>query len=144
VHMGTYGNHVAKIEEISRQQQDEWALRSHLSAVNAIKNGQFKDEIVSVEIKDRKGVITKIEVDECPREDTSIEKLTKLSPAFDRDGTITAGNAPGINDGASALLLMSEEEAKLNNYKPLAKILATESIAVEAQDFPRTPGYVIQ
>lgn len=144
VHMGTYGNRVAKIEEISREQQDEWALRSHQLAINAIKAGKFNDEIVSVEIKDRKGAITKIEVDEGPREDTSIEKLTKLSPAFDRDGTITAGNAPGINDGASALLLMSEEEAKSNNYQPLAKIIATESIAVEAQDFPRTPGYVIQ
>jgi acetyl-CoA C-acetyltransferase len=144
VHMGTYGNNIAKIEELSREQQDEWALRSHELAVNAIKSGKFKDEIVSIESVGKKGVITKIDTDECPREDTSIEKLSKLSPAFDRDGTITAGNAPGINDGAAALLLMSEEEANLNGFKPIAKIIGTESIAVEASDFPRTPGYVIQ
>jgi len=144
VHMGTYGNNVARIEELSREQQDEWALRSHELAIKAIKEGKFKDEIVSVESVSKKGVVTKIDVDECPREDTSIERLAKLSPAFDRDGTITAGNAPGINDGAAALLLMSEEEASLNGFKPIATILATESIAVEAQDFPRTPGYVIQ
>jgi acetyl-CoA C-acetyltransferase len=144
VHMGTYGNEVAKIEELSREQQDEWALRSHQLAVNAIQTGKFEEEIVTIESVGKKGVITKISVDECPREDTSIEKLAKLSPAFDRGGTITAGNAPGINDGAAAVLLMSEEEAKLNGYSPLATILATESIAVEAKDFPRTPGYVIQ
>ncbi|WP_088042024.1 acetyl-CoA C-acetyltransferase [Bacillus sp. EAC] len=144
VHMGTYGNNVARIEELSREQQDEWALRSHELAIKAIKEGKFKDEIVSIESVSKKGVVTKIDVDECPREDTSIERLAKLSPAFDRDGTITAGNAPGINDGAAALLLMSEEEASLNGFKPIATILATESIAVEAQDFPRTPGYVIQ
>jgi acetyl-CoA C-acetyltransferase len=144
VHMGTYGNEVAKIEELSREQQDEWALRSHQLAVNAIQTGKFEEEIVTIESVGKKGVVTKISVDECPREDTSIEKLAKLSPAFDRGGTITAGNAPGINDGAAAVLLMSEEEAKLNGYSPLATILATESIAVEAKDFPRTPGYVIQ
>lgn len=144
VHMGTYGNNVAKIEELSREQQDEWALRSQELAVNAIKSGKFSDEIVTIESVGKKGVITKIDTDESPREDTSIEKLSKLSPAFDRDGSITAGNAPGINDGAAALLLMSEEEANLNGFKPIAKIIGTESIAVEASDFPRTPGYVIQ
>lgn len=144
VHMGIYGSEVAKIEDISREQQDEWALRSQQLAVESIKTGKFEEEIVAIESVGKKGVVTKIEVDECPREDTTIEKLAKLSPAFDRDGTITAGNAPGLNDAGAALLLMSEEEAKLNGYLPLATIVATESMAVEAKDFPRTPGYVIQ
>lgn len=144
VHMGTYGNVVAEKEELSREQQDEWALRSHQLAVKAIQSGAFVNEIVPVTIKGKKGLVTTVDTDECPREDTSIEKLAKLSPAFDRTGTITAGNAPGINDGASAVLLMSEEEAIQNGYKPLAKILATASLAVEASDFPRTPGYVIK
>jgi acetyl-CoA C-acetyltransferase len=84
-----------------------------------------------------------VEHDEAPRKDTSIEKLAKLPPVFDPEGTITAGNAPGVNDGAAALVLMSEERAAREGRKPLATILAHTSIAVEAKDFPKTPGLVI-
>jgi acetyl-CoA C-acetyltransferase len=98
---------------------------------------------VPVEIPQRKGEPLLVEHDEAPRKDTSIEKLSKLAPVFDPAGTITAGNAPGVNDGAAALVLMSEERALREGRKPLATILAHTSIAVEAKDFPKTPGLVI-
>jgi len=99
--------------------------------------------MVPVEVPQRKGPALTIHEDEAPRRDTSLEKLSKLKPVFDVDGTITAGNAPGINDGACALVLMEEDEAKKHGMKPLAKILASETIALEAKDFPKTPGLVI-
>ena len=112
VHMGTYGNQTAEELDLSRQSQDEWSLRSHQKAIQAMENGIFAEEIVSVQVPVRKGDPIVINEDESPRKDTSIEKLAKLSPAFGKEGTITAGNAPGINDGAGALVLMSEERAK--------------------------------
>ncbi|WP_243387245.1 acetyl-CoA C-acetyltransferase [Bacillus kexueae] len=143
VHMGTYGNETAKELEISREEQDQWALRSHERAIQAIESGKLQEEIVSVEMKGRKGDITVIEVDEAPRKDTSLERLSQLKPVFNHDGTITAGNAPGVNDGAGAFVLMSEERAQKEGKTPLATILAHTAIAVEAKDFPKTPGLVI-
>lgn len=143
VHMGTYGNGVASEMEISREAQDEWAFRSHQKAVAAIEAGVFNDEIVPVPVPQRKGDPIIVDRDESPRKDTSIERLSKLRPAFDHDGTITAGNAPGINDGAAALVLMSEERALKEGRKPQATILAHAAIATEAKDFPKTPGMVI-
>ncbi|MFJ5759436.1 acetyl-CoA C-acetyltransferase [Neobacillus sp. NPDC093182] len=143
VHMGTYGNSTAKEMEISRQAQDEWALRSHQRAIAAIKGGIFAEEIVPVIVPQRKGVPVVVEHDESPRKDTSIERLAKLAPVFNSDGTITAGNAPGINDGAAALILMSEERALREGRKPEAVILGHAAVAVEAKDFPQTPGLVI-
>ncbi len=143
VHMGTYGNSTSKELEITREQQDEWALRSHQLTVAAQESGILGEEIVPVAVPQRKGNPIIIDKDEAPRKDTSIERLARLNPVFDHDGTITAGNAPGINDGAAALVLMSDEKARQEGREPLATILAHTAIAVEAKDFPKTPGLVI-
>ena len=138
VHMGTYGNRVAKELGISRQAQDEWAYRSHMRAIKASDEGKLQEEIVPIKVGDRV-----FDVDESLRRETTVEKLAKLEPVFDRDGTITAGNAPGINDGACALLLMTEEKAKAEGLTPLATIVGHATIAVEPENFPITPGLVI-
>jgi acetyl-CoA C-acetyltransferase len=143
VHMGNYGNGAAQELEISREEQDAWAYRSHQRAIAAIESGKLAEEIVPVEIPQRKGETLLVEHDEAPRKDTSLEKLAKLAPVFDPAGTITAGNAPSVNDGAAALVLMSEERALREGRKPLATILAHTAIATEAKDFPKTPGLVI-
>ncbi|MCP3739816.1 acetyl-CoA C-acetyltransferase [Rossellomorea sp. BNER] len=141
VHMGTYGNATAEEFEITRQQQDEWALRSHQLAAKA--TDKLAEEIVAVEVPQRKGDPIIVNEDEGPRKDTSIEKLSKLAPVFGSEGTITAGNAPGVNDGAAAMVLMSEERAAKEGKAPLAYILGHTALAVEAKDFPQTPGLVI-
>ncbi|MED3561655.1 acetyl-CoA C-acetyltransferase [Bacillus xiapuensis] len=143
VHMGTYGNGTAKEMEISREAQDEWAYRSHERAIAAIESGKFAEEIVAVEVPQRKGAPIVVGQDEAPRKDTSLERLAKLAPVFNFEGTITAGNAPGVNDGAAALVLMSEERAEREGRKAEAVILGHAAIAVEAKDFPKTPGLVI-
>ncbi|MFC0416592.1 acetyl-CoA C-acetyltransferase [Cytobacillus solani] len=143
VHMGTFGNEVAEELEISREEQDRWALRSHERTVAAMESGKLAEEIVPVEVPQRKGEPIIIAEDESPRKDTSLEKLAKLRSAFGQGGTITAGNAPGVNDGAAALVLMSEERAEREGRKPEAVILGHAAIAVEAKDFPKTPGLVI-
>ncbi len=143
VHMGIYGNEIAEKHQLSRVEQDEWALHSQKRALAAIENGRLADEIVSVSIRDKKGKENIIERDEAPRGDTSIESLAKLRPVFGENGTITAGNAPGINDGAVALVLMSDERAKKENKSVLATVLAHAEVAVEANCFPETPGLVI-
>lgn len=143
VHMGIYGNDTASKFEVSREQQDAWAVRSHEKALAAIDSGKFTEEIVAVEIPQRKGDPLLIETDEAPRAGTTLETLTKLKSAFSSDGTITAGNAPGVNDGACALVLMSEEKALQENRQPLATILAHAEVGVAPEDFPQTPGLVI-
>ncbi|WP_413305171.1 acetyl-CoA C-acetyltransferase [Bacillus sp. 1P10SD] len=143
VHMGTYGNSTAAEMEISREAQDEWALRSHERALEAIESGKLAEEIVSVEVPQRKGEPVVVSVDEGPRKDTSLERLAKLAPVFNSTGTITAGNAPGVNDGAAALVLMSEERAAREDREVGAVILGHAAVAVEAKDFPQTPGLVI-
>jgi len=143
VHMGTYGNVAAADMEISREAQDEWALRSHMRAIAAIESGKFAEEIVAVEVPQRKGAPVLVATDESPRKDTSIERLGKLAPVFNSTGTITAGNAPGVNDGAAALVLMSEERAIREGRVAEAVIVGHAAVAVEAKDFPKTPGLVI-
>ncbi|RUL53141.1 acetyl-CoA C-acetyltransferase [Lysinibacillus antri] len=143
VHMGTYGNSTANQFDLSREAQDQWAARSHQLAIKAIEEGKFAEEITSIEIKGRKGDVTTVSIDEAPRKDTSLETLSKLRPAFDKDGTITAGNAPGINDGACALVLMSEQKAQQEGRTPLADIIGHAEVGVEPKDFPQTPGLVI-
>ncbi|WRP06462.1 acetyl-CoA C-acetyltransferase [Rossellomorea aquimaris] len=143
VHMGTYGNETAKEFELSREEQDQWALRSHERALKAIDAGILGEEIVAVEVPQRKGEPVVVSKDEAPRKETSIEALAKLGPVFGSEGTITAGNAPGVNDGAAAMVLMSEERAAKEGKQPLATILGHTAIAVEAKDFPQTPGLVI-
>lgn len=141
VHMGTYGNSTAKEFDLSREEQDEWALRSHQRVVEA--SGLLSEEIVPVSVPQRRGEPVMISQDEAPRKSTSLEALSKLSPVFDHDGTITAGNAPGVNDGACAMVLMSEERAGKEGKEPLATIIGSHAVAVEAKDFPQTPGLVI-
>lgn len=143
VHMGEYGSMAAKELGITREEQDLWALRSHERAIEAQKNGFFKNEIIPVTVKNQKGDQL-ISEDEAPRRDTSYERLSKLMPVFDQAGTITAGNAPGVNDGASALLLMKDIYAMQQGEKPLAVVLGHAQVAVEAKDFPKTPAYAIE
>lgn len=143
VHMGTYGNSTAQEFELSREKQDEWSFRSHDLALKAIDNGVLAEEIVAVEIPQRKGDPVIVKEDEAPRRDTSIESLAKLKPAFGSDGTITAGNAPGVNDGACAIVLTNEEKAKELGKEPLAYIIGHAEIAIEPENFPQTPGIVI-
>ncbi|GEN81704.1 acetyl-CoA acetyltransferase [Sporosarcina luteola] len=143
VHMGTYGNLTADEFSLTREKQDEWSLRSHERAIAAMDEGKFAEEIVAVEIPQRKGDPVQVDADEAPRRDTSLETLAKLRPAFGKDGTITAGNAPGVNDGACAMVLMNEERALKEGKKPLATIIGHAEVAIEPENFPQTPGLVI-
>jgi acetyl-CoA C-acetyltransferase len=123
VHMGVHAERVAKKHDVTRQAQDEFALRSHEHALAAIEEGRFRDEIVAVQVEGRKGPTT-IDTDENPRADTSLEALARLKPAFQPDGgTVTAGNAPGITDGAAALVLASEEVVDADGLRPVARII---------------------
>ena len=128
-HMGITAENVAEKWQISRDQQDMFAATSQMRAETAQKANAFKDEIVPVTVPSRKGDIV-IEEDEHPRHGTTIESLSKLRPAFDKEGSVTAGNASGINDGAAAVLLMTAEEAKKRNIEPLGRIKswATEGV----------------
>jgi acetyl-CoA C-acetyltransferase len=123
-HMGMTGEIVAEKFHVSRQDADAMALASNQKAAKAIKDGKFKPEIVPFDIPQRKGPAVIFEVDEGPREDTTMESLAKLKPVFKKDGLVTAGNASQISDGASALVIMSADEAQGRGIKPLAKIRA--------------------
>lgn len=119
--MGETAEEVQKLHGITREDQDRFALASHQKAVKAQQEGKFKDEIVPITIESKKGSVT-IDTDEGPRADTSLEKLAKLKPAFKKDGTVTAGNSSSINDGASMVVICSEDFLKKHNLKPIAKI----------------------
>ena len=121
IHMGVTAENVAKKFGITRQEQDEFALSSQHKAAAAIKAGLFKEQIVPVVITTRKGDVT-VDTDEGPRADTTIEGLAKLRPAFDKEGTVTAGNSSGINDGAAAVMLMTRADAEKRGLKPMATI----------------------
>lgn len=123
-HMGVTAENVAKQYGITREEQDEFALRSQQNAEKAIKSGRFKDEIVPVEVPQRKGAPKIVDTDEHPRFGTTLEDLSKLKPAFLKDGTVTAGNASGINDGAAAAVVMSREKADELGLKPMARIVS--------------------
>ena len=129
-HMGTTAENVAKQFEISRQQQDEFAAASQQKAAKAQADGKFKDEIAAVVIKNKKGDIT-FDKDEFIRGDSTAEKLGGLKPVFSKDGTVTAGNASGINDGAAALVLMTAKEAEKRGIKPLARIVSWAQAGVD-------------
>jgi len=130
-HMGMAAEFIAEQYGITRQAQDEFALRSHQRAIAAIDAGLFKDEIVPVEIPQRRGPPVVFDTDEGPRRDTSLEALARLKPAFKNDGTVTAGNAPGITDGAAAVVLMAAEVARAHGVEPLARITGYAQAAVE-------------
>ncbi len=119
--MGETAEEVQKVHSISREEQDKFALNSHQKAVAAQAAGKFKDEIVPITIENKKGTVV-VDSDEGPRADTSLEKLAKLKPAFKKDGTVTAGNSSSINDGASMVVVCSEEFMKRHNLKPFARI----------------------
>ena len=132
-HMGNTGENVAEKYGITREEQDEYALNSHRKAIAAIQQCHFKDQIVPVEIPaKKKGAPPELfTTDESPREDTTIDALRKLKPAFKKDGTVTAGNAPGVNDGASAVLVMSAAKAKELGLKPMARIVAQAASGID-------------
>jgi acetyl-CoA C-acetyltransferase len=122
--MGMTAETLAEKYNVSREDQDELAYTSHMRAVAAIKEGKFKDEIMPLEIPQRKGDPKVFDTDEHPRADTTIEKLAKLKPVFKKDGTVTAGNASGMNDASAGVLIMSYQKAKELGIKPLAKIVS--------------------
>lgn len=130
-HMGITAENLCAKYELSREEQDQFAAWSQEKAQKALAEGRFKDEIVPVEIPQRKGDPVKFEVDEFPRAGVTAESLAKLRPAFKKDGSVTAGNASGINDGAAALLIMSREKADELGLKPLARIVANASAGVD-------------
>ncbi|WP_394223762.1 acetyl-CoA C-acetyltransferase [Priestia aryabhattai] len=130
-HMGITGENVAEKYELTREHQDEFAAWSQQKAVEAIETGKFKDEIVPVVIPQRKGDPIVFDTDEVPRKGSTAEKLAKLRPAFKKDGTVTAGNAPGINDGAAALVIMSKQKAEELGLQPLVTIKATANAGVD-------------
>jgi acetyl-CoA C-acetyltransferase len=129
-HMGNTAENVAEKFQITRDEQDEFALRSQQKAAAAQAAGRFDDEIVPVTIKTRRGE-TVVEKDEYPRAETSIESLGKLRPAFSKEGTVTAGNASGINDGAASVVLMSAAEATRRGVTPLARIVSWATVGVD-------------
>jgi acetyl-CoA C-acetyltransferase len=130
-HMGMSGEHVAEHFKVGRHEQDTYAVESHRKAAHATSQGWFKDEIVPVEIPQKKGAPVAFSHDESVRPDTSVETLAGLRPAFKKDGSVTAGNAPGVNDGASALVVMAADKAKTLGLTPMARIVgqATSGLA---------------
>ena len=137
IHMGITAENIAEQWGLSREQQDEFALQSQMKAEKAQKQGRFKDEIVSVEIPQRKGDPIIVTDDEYPKHGMVMEKFTKLKPAFKKDGTVTAGNASGINDGAAMLVVMAKEKAEELGLKPMATIKSYASAALD----PKIMGY---
>jgi acetyl-CoA C-acetyltransferase len=129
-HMGKTAENVAQRWQITREQQDALAVRSQARAEAAQKAGRFMDELVPVKIASRKGDVL-VETDEYPKHGTTLEALAKLRPAFDKNGTVTAGNASGINDGAAAVVLMTAEEAERRSIKPLARIVSWATAGVD-------------
>jgi acetyl-CoA C-acetyltransferase len=131
--MGLSAEFIADQFEVTREEMDEFAYHSQRKAIAAIDAGRFKNEIIPVEIKDAKSRATVIDTDEGPRRDTTLEALAKLKPAFKGDGRVTAGNAPGMNDGAAALVVMSRAQADRLGVKPLARIVGYTHAAVAAK-----------
>src|ERR1051325_228885 len=132
-HMGNTGEVVAERYNVTREEQDEYALNSHRKAAAAIREGKFKDEILPVEIPKKKGAALVFDTDESVREDTSMEALDKLRPAFREGGTVTAGNAPGVNDGASALVVTSLDRARALGVEPMARVVAQATSGIQPE-----------
>jgi acetyl-CoA C-acetyltransferase len=142
-HMGEYAEYTATKAGVTRAEQDEYSFNSHRKAVAATESGKFQAEILPVEIPG-KGGVTKITADESPRKDTSLESLAKLKPVFKKDGSVTAGNAPGLNDGASALVVTSLAFAKAHGLKPLARITNYATGGGEPKDLFFAPIIAVQ
>jgi acetyl-CoA C-acetyltransferase len=138
--MGQYGDTVAAEERVTRQEQDAFALRSHKLAVTAIEKGIMAEEIVSVPVTDRRGNATSVTRDEAPRPDTSAAALSTLRPVFNPDGTVTAGNAPGVNDGAAAVVVASAGWAEAHGLTPLARIVTGATAAWDVPYLAYSPA----
>ncbi len=143
-HMGNAAEYTATKANLTREMLDEYSANSQQKASKAIADGKFKDEIFPVEIPQRKRDPIIFDTDECPRAGTTKESLAKLRPAFVKDGIVTAGNAPGLNDGSSAVVVSSLEYAKKHNHKPLAKIIAYSTSGTDPQDLFFAPIYAVE
>ena len=143
-HMGNSAEWIAREYGLTRQELDEYALNSHRKAVAAIQGGKFKAEIVPVQVPQRKGPPVLVDTDECPRADTTLEALARLQPAFQKDGMVTAGNAPGITDGAAALVVMGADTAATLGIQPLARITGYDQAAVEPVRIFTAPIFAVQ
>lgn len=141
--MGNSAEFIAEEYDVTREAMDNFAFNSHQKALAAIDAGKFAAEIVPVEIHGRKGVVTIFDTDETPRGDTTIEALSKLRAAFVKDGRVTAGNAPGLNDGAAAVVVSSQQYAEENHLKPLARIVGYGQAAVEPKYLFAAPAKAI-
>jgi len=141
--MGDAAEFIAEEYEVTRQAMDELALSSHQKAAAAHDNGKFEAEIVAVEVPGRKGKITIFEADETFRRDTSLEALSRLKPVFQKDGKVTAGNAPGLNDGAAAVVVASRAKAEALGIKPMAKVMGYSQAAVEPKYLFDAPSHAI-
>jgi acetyl-CoA C-acetyltransferase len=144
VHMGLTGEHVSEKYGVTREQQDAYAAESHRRAAHATKQGWFKDEMLPVSIPQRKGDPIVIDRDEGIREDTTAESLARLKPAFKKDGTVTAGNAPGVNDGAAAVVVMGADVAAKLNLKPIARVVGYATAGLEPMLVMMTPVEAIR
>ncbi len=141
--MGDAAEFIAAEFEVTRQAMDEFALGSHQKAVAASESGRFKSEIAPVEIPGRKGQVTIFDTDETPRADTSLDALAKLKPAFQKDGKVTAGNAPGLNDGAAAVVVASQSYAEALGLQPMARIVGYAQAAVEPKYLFDAPAHAL-
>ncbi|MFN2382733.1 MAG: acetyl-CoA C-acetyltransferase [Gemmatimonadota bacterium] len=143
VHMGSHAELTAERSHISRAAQDQFALDSHRKALAAMAAGKFRDEIVGVSIAGRTGEIV-VDTDECPRSETTLDVLSRLKPAFTKEGSVTAGNAPGLNDGASALVVMSAARAAAEGLTPLARIVASAAAGTEPKLLFYAPVFAVR
>ena len=139
IHMGVTGEHVSETYRVTREQQDCYAVESHRKAAHATREGWFRDEILPVTIPQRKREPIVFDKDESIREDTTLESLSKLKPAFKKDGTVTAGNAPGVNDGAAAVVVMADTVATQLNLTPIARIAGYATSGLEPKLVMMTP-----
>jgi len=143
-HMGNSAEWIAREYGLTREELDEYACNSQMKAVAAIDEGRFKDEIVPVEVPQRKRPPVLFDTDETPRRDTSLEKLARLRPAFQADGIVTAGNSPGITDGAAATVVMAREKAEELGIKPLARVVAYDQAAVDPLKVFTAPVFAVR
>jgi acetyl-CoA C-acetyltransferase len=143
-HMGNGAEWIAREYGLTREELDEYAYNSHMKAIAAIDEGRFEDEIVPVQVEQRKGPPVSFDTDEVPRRDTSLDKLARLKPAFQADGIVTAGNAPGITDGAAATVVMSRARAEELGIRPLARVVAYDQAAVEPLKIFTAPIFAVR
>src|SRR6187549_1303103 len=139
MHMGLTGEHVSETYKVAREDQDAYSVDSHRKAAHATKQGWFKDEILPVSIPQKKGDPVVVDKDESIREDTTVESLARLKPAFKKDGTVTAGNAPGVNDGAAAVVVMGADIAAKLNLTPIARVVGYATAGLEPKLVMMTP-----